>query len=223
MTHHCQGEADMRLVDRRTAIVASALLMGASLGLSACGPKGGVASADDMTLGDPKAPVTMVEYASVACPHCAAFNNTVWPEFKAKYVDTGKVYYVSREMLTGNASVAAAGFLLARCAGKDKYFNVTDAVYHAQDEIYSGDETNAPNARPVFLRIAAQAGISEPDFDKCVSDEAALKKLNDRSNKNGADNHVDSTPTFVINGKVIAVGEVTLEQLDKAVAEASKK
>src|SRR5579871_3142309 len=82
------------------------------------------AQPDDMTLGSPKAKVTVIEYASASCPHCARFNNEVFPAFKAKYVDTGRVFYVFREFLTEPASLAAAAFLTARCAGKGKYFGV---------------------------------------------------------------------------------------------------
>lgn len=215
----------MRLLDRRlivAAAVTATMLVGAAFGLAACGPKGGAVTAEDMTLGDPKAPVTVVEYASVACPICGTFNNTQWPAFKAKYVDTGKVHYISREMLTGNQAVAAAGFLMARCAGKDKYFAVTDAVYHAQAELYADGTENAPNARPILLGIAKQMGMSEADFDKCVSDEKALNALNDRVTKYMKNEKIDSTPTFVVNGKVI-VGGLTADDLGKAVDEAAKK
>src|SRR6201999_4058018 len=103
-----------------------------------CGPKGGAAGGGDnanaatMDLGNPNAKVTVEEWASVTCPHCAAFNEEVFPGFKAKYVDTGKVHYISHEFLPPPTQVAAAGFLVARCAGKDKYFNVTDAIFHSQ-------------------------------------------------------------------------------------------
>jgi len=83
----------------------------------------------DMSLGSPKARVQVVEYASLSCPHCARFNAEVFPAFRAKYVDTGKVRYTLREMLTPPAEVAAAGFLMARCAGPGKYFKVVDEVF----------------------------------------------------------------------------------------------
>src|ERR1700749_2126770 len=96
--------------------------------------------AEEMSMGNPKAPVTVVEYASASCPHCAAFNNDVFPEFKKKYIDTGKVRYAFREFLTPPAEFAALGFLTARCAGDKKYFPLLDALFHAQAGIYgSGD------------------------------------------------------------------------------------
>src|SRR3569623_104478 len=92
---------------------------------SVAGAGGAALTKDDMDLGNPKAKVTVVEYASVGCPVCAKWQKEVYPAFKAKYIDTGKVHYVFREMLVGGGSevtVASAGFLTSRCAGKDKYF-----------------------------------------------------------------------------------------------------
>lgn len=198
----------MPMIDRRLVLAALA-----ALSLAACNKGGSSAATDqDMTMGDPHAKVTLIEYASVACPHCARFNNDVFPEFKKKYIDTGKVYYIARESLTGSAPVAAAGFLLARCAGKDKYFQVTDAIYRAQDQMFtSGD------VRGTLLRIAQSAGLSEDQFNKCITDEKAIKALNDRVEKTNTADHIEGTPTFIVNGKKVADGEVTLQQLSAAI------
>ena len=93
----------MRLIQPRLAILALAIL-----GLAACSKGGGAVTSDDMSMGSDKAPVTMIEYASASCPHCAAFNNDVFPAFKAKYIDTGKIHYVFREFLTPPVQFAAA-------------------------------------------------------------------------------------------------------------------
>jgi protein-disulfide isomerase len=198
----------MRLINRRIVLVAAA-----ALSLAACNKGGGQAVTDqDMTMGSPTAKVTMVEYASVACPHCAKFNNEIFPAFKAKYIDTGKVRYVAREALTGSPAVAAAGFLLARCAGKDKYFQVTDAIYRAQTDMFtSGD------VRGTLLRIGQSAGLSEDQFNSCITDEKAIKALNDRVEKTNTQDKVDGTPDFFVNGKHVATGEVTLQQLSAAI------
>jgi protein-disulfide isomerase len=188
------------------------ILAAAGLALAACGEKT-ASNAEEMSMGDAKAPVTMIEYASVACSHCAAFNNNVFPAFKAKYVDTGQVRYIAREQLTGDERMAAAGFLVARCAGPDKYFQVTDAIYQDQPGI-------AVNMREGLLRIAKSAGMSEDQFDKCVSDEKAIDALYKRAEKFAKENNISGTPTFFMNGKQVAASEVTLEELDKAVAEA---
>ena len=184
--------------------------------LSACS-RGSATSVDDMTMGDPKAPVKMVEYASASCTHCATFSNTVLPAFKAKYIDTGKVHYTLKEFLTPPNELAAAGFLTARCAGKDKYFSVLDAIFRSQQEIFqTGD------MRGVLLRVAQSAGLTESQFNTCITDETALKALNARVERAIKQDKVTGTPAFFINGKSVGSGEISLAALEKAVAEASK-
>ena len=197
----------MRDLSRRLMLAAFAALT-----LVACakgGGSGGAVTADEMTMGDPKAKVTMIEYASVACPHCAHFNNDVFPEVKKKYIDTGKVFYVSREALTGEPTVAAAGFLLARCAGKDKYFQVTDAIYRAQEDMFRSGDVHG-----TLLRIAQSAGMSEDQFTKCITDDKAITALNDRVEKSSKQDNVDGTPFFIINGKKWKEGDVSMADVD---------
>ncbi|HSV03769.1 MAG TPA: DsbA family protein [Phenylobacterium sp.] len=202
--------------------LAVAVLLSA-LALAACsqnkgGGGGGSATAlpDDMSLGNPKAKVTVVEYASVGCPVCDKWQLEVWPAFRAKYVDTGRVHYVFREMLVGGGpevTVAASGFLLARCAGRDKYFPVIDAIFKNQQEAFA-------DPRGTLETIAKSMGMSEAQFNQCVGDDKAIQALNDRTEKNAKDNHVDSTPTFVVNGKMLTPGYHSLPELDAAIAEA---
>lgn len=195
------------------------LALALTAGLAACSPKDTVSS-DDMSLGNPKAKVTVVEYASASCSHCGRWNAEVFPAFKAKYIDTNQVNYVYREFLTPPVEVAAAAFLMARCAGKDKYFSVVDSVYRAQEEMFSTGQF-----REVLLRIGQSSGLSEAQFNACVSDETALKALNARVEKYSKDANITGTPTFVVNGKKIggdAGGEASMAQLDAAIAEASK-
>ncbi|MDR7231397.1 protein-disulfide isomerase [Caulobacter sp. BE264] len=204
----------MRSLISRVTIVAA---LAASL--AACSPKSTEVTAEDMVLGDPNAKVTVIEYASVACPHCATWNAEVFPAFKAKYIDTGKVKYVHRDALTGEPRLANAGAMLARCAGKDKYFQVTEALYRAQTAIFtSGD------IRGELLTIAQAAGMNEAQFNACLSDENAAKSA-ERIEKMMSDNNIRGTPTFEVNGKRLGGeegGEQTLAQLDAAIAEASK-
>lgn len=199
--------------NRRLLVVAA---LGA-LALAGCSKDAGTVDTADMTLGDPNAKVKMVEYASLTCSHCGTFNNDVFPAFKAKYIDTGKVHYTFKEFLTPPNEVAAAGFLTARCAGKDKYFNVTDAIFHAQQEMFTTGDM-----RGVLLRIAQSAGLTEEQFNACITDEAALKALNERVEKAIKVDKINSTPSFVINGKKVKEGEISLAELDAAIAEASK-
>jgi protein-disulfide isomerase len=172
-------------------------------------------SPDDMTIGNAGASVTMIEYASVSCPHCARFDTEVFPAFKAKYIDTGQVRYVAREALTGDPAIAAAGFLTARCAGKDKYFQVVDAIYHAQQEMFTSGDPHA-----ILLNIARSAGMTDAQFETCIKDETALKALNNRWEGYVRDDKITGTPTFVINGKTYDKGEMSLAELDAAVAAA---
>jgi protein-disulfide isomerase len=206
----------MALFNRRLAIAAAMLAT-----LAACSKSGasvGAPGPEDMTMGNPQAKVLVAEYASVACPHCAAFNNDVFPAFKAKYIDTGKVHYVLHEMIVGQQgeqALSAAGVLLARCAGKDKYFAVVDEIFHAQQQMYaSGD------LRGGLFRIAQSLGMTEPQFNACIGDQNGLKALNARVEQASKDG-VNSTPTFIINGQKLE-GEQTLATLDKAIADASK-
>ncbi len=188
-----------------------------SLGLAACGPKGGAVTSEDMRLGNPKADVTVIEYASASCVHCAAWDKDVWPAFKAKYVDTNQVNYVFREFITSPPQLAAAGFLLARCAGKDKYFGVLDQVFRAQDEVFRTGDMRGP-----LVAVAAQAGLSEDQFNKCVGDEKALNELNARVETYSRDEQINSTPTFVVNGTKLE-GEQTMAAMDAAIAAARAK
>ena len=197
----------------------TAVALTASLGVALAGcDKKTAATADDMTLGNPNAKITVVEYASVACPHCARWNADVFPAFKAKYIDSGKIHYVAREALTGEPRLAAAGFMVARCAGKDKYFQVVDALYRAQERIFtSGD------LRGELQGIAAAAGLNEAQFNACVTDEKALKTLNDRIERTNKQDAITGTPTFIVNGKKVGGddgGEQSLAQLDAAIAAA---
>lgn len=191
-----------------------------ALSLAACGhPGGGPVTADDMSLGDPHAKVTVIEYASVGCPICAKWNAEVYPAFKTKYIDTGRIHYVLREMLVGGSeeqTLGASGFLLARCAGKDKYFPVVDAVFRAQPEIYEQHE----EARDVLLRIAQSVGMNESQFDACLNDSNALLALNQRADDHVKNDNVNATPTFVINGAALEPGYHPLSEIDAAIAAA---
>ena len=199
--------------NRRLLVVAA---LGA-LALAGCSKGAGTVDTADMTLGDPNAKVKLVEYASLTCSHCGKFNNEVFPEFKKKYIDTGKVHYTFKEFLTPPNEVAAAGFLTARCAGKDKYFQVTDAIFHAQQEMFTTGDM-----RGILLRTAQSAGMTEEKFNACITDEAALKALNERVEKAVKVDKITATPSFVINGKKLKEGEMTMTELDAAVDEASK-
>jgi len=197
-----------RIVSRRSALVA-ALGVGLALGIAARAQPAPPPS--DMSMGNPEAKVTVIEYGSASCPHCARFNNEVLPAFKAKYVDTGKVRYVFREFLTDPVDLAAAGFLLARCGGPDRYFAILDGVFHAQAEIYQTQDAAGP-----LMRVARDNGLSEAQANACLQDQSAIEALNARVRGYEDTDHINSTPTFDVNGKRLE-GEQTLAQISAAV------
>lgn len=207
----------MRSYSRRLAIAATLSVGLFCVGLSASAQPGPPVTADDMSEGSLRAPVTVIEYGSAACSHCAAWTKDVYPAFKAKYIDTGKVRYVFREALTAPQEVAAAGFMLARCAGKEKYFSVLDQVFHAQDEIFRTRDLRTP-----LLAVATRAGMTEQQFMACMTDQNALNALNARVQKWETTAKYTVTPTFDINGKRYEGGQ-SLAQLDAAIAEAEKR
>ena len=179
--------------------LAGLAIAAAALTLAACGGGSGAAEGD-MAMGAPEgAKVTVVEYASPTCVHCAAWQNNTWPAFKAKYVDTNKVRYVFRELPTPPAEIAAAGFLMARCAGPDKYFDVIHELLANQAEWQSG----AISPRASLVKTAGGFGISEAQFQECVTDEKAVAALEKRVQA-AVSAGVTGTPTFVVNGKTVA-------------------
>jgi len=150
----------------------------------------------DMALGSAKARVTVIEYASVGCPHCAAWRHDVFPTLKASYIDSGRVRFVLREMITGDPTIATAGFMLARCAGPAKYFQVVDEVYQRQPQMWG----KVSDAGAVLGEVAKDAGMTEAAYEACIDDQKGLDALNARVALHNKD-QVDSTPTFFVNGK----------------------
>lgn len=202
-------------MSRRAALTAAALAAMATV--AGCTAKTGGEAKGDMALGaGPDAKVTVVEYASVTCGHCAVWNDEVWPEFKTKYVDTKKVRYVFREFPTPPQDIAVAGFLIARCAGEDKYFDVMHDIMASQKEWAAGVPP-----RTTLYRTAAAAGLSQEQTEACITDKAAIEEMSNRI-KAGIDAGVDSTPTFIING--VKVLDSSLSGLSEAIdAELAKK
>ena len=176
-----------------------------------------VASPDDMSIGSAKAPITVVEYASVGCPHCAHWDIEIFDAFKAKYIDTGQVRFIYREILAGSAVLAAAGFITARCAPAEQYFPIVREIYRQQQSIAeSGD------FRTGLLKIAQGAGVDEAAWRACIGDTPTFEAVQARSAANSELGQVEFTPTFVING-VKLTGDPSLAGLGKAIAAAKRK
>jgi protein-disulfide isomerase len=168
-------------------------------------------SLPDMALGPANASVTITEYASMTCPHCAAFNETVFPKIKSEYIDSGKVRYVFREFPLDIK--AAAGSMLARCIAKDdsgKYFTVIDLLFKQQNDWVMKDTT------ATLTRIGKQAGLSQQAVEDCLKDQALLDKIAADQKYAAEILKVDSTPTFFINGEKIK-GETSFEEFDKRI------
>ena len=198
-------------MSRRAAITGAALA--AMTTLAACSGAGGGSTAveGDIGIGAPEgAKVTVVEYASVTCGACAAWQASTYEAFKEKYITTNKIRFVFRELPTGPVDVAAAGFLTARCAGDDKYFDVVHEIMASQPELLGGG-----NPRTVLLRIANAAGLSEEQFTQCVSDPENIAALETRV-RQASDAGISGTPTFLVNGERL-VGAPTLENLSTAI------
>jgi protein-disulfide isomerase len=162
----------------------------------------------DKVLGSDAAPVTIVEYASVTCPHCASFHQQTYPALKSKYIDTGKVKLIFREFPTQPAPVAIAGFMLARCAD-DKYYPMLDAIF-GQQQSWAQDPYQG------LLRIARQAGFSQEKFEACLKDEKLAKEIQEVAQRGNEQFKVESTPTFFINGKKY-VGALSMGELEKII------
>lgn len=150
---------------------------------------------DDMVMGSPDAPVTMIEYASMTCGHCAHFHATVLPEVKRDYIDKGLVRLVFREYPLD--PVAMAGSVVARCLPKDQYFDFIDVLFRNQKVWAFVD-----NPREGIVEIAKRAGLGREQVTACLSNEAEINRINQVRRDAVQRYEVNATPTFVINGKV---------------------
>ena len=172
-------------------------------------------SLPDMALGPANASVTITEYASMTCSHCAAFNANVFPKIKSEYIDTGKVRYVFREFPLDIKAAAAS--VLARCIAKDdagNFFAVIDMLFKKQDELVA-------KTKQTLKRIGREAGMSEQSVETCIKDQALFDKLS--ADEKFADEvlKVNATPTFFINGERVK-GAIPFEEFDKRIKQLLK-
>lgn len=161
----------------------------------------------DMSEGDANAPNYVIEYASMTCSHCANFHNTVYRDFKTKYVDTGKVYYIFREYPLDPLATSAA--MLVRCGPKERAFPLLDLLFDNQNSW-----AFVQDPKTALINLVKQAGISESDFNTCLTNQSILDGVNAVKDRAFKQFGVDATPAFFING-VEHPGEQTLEELDK--------
>ncbi len=161
----------------------------------------------DVWIGSKEAPVTLIEYASMTCTHCAAFHDETFPTLKSKYIDAGKVRFVLREFPLD--PLATAGFMLARCVGVDKRNALVDLLFSQQKNWAFVD-------KPVEALAATvkQAGVSQTAFEACLNDQKLYDQINKERDEASSKFEVNATPTFFING-LKHPGEMTAEELDK--------
>jgi protein-disulfide isomerase len=180
------------------------------LALTACGNDGSTAAssggssayevAGDHAIGNPDASVTVVEYASVVCGACANFHQTVYPDFKKKYIDSGLVRFVFREYPTSPENLAQAGFLIANCAPEGRFFDSISLQFKRQRQIFkaAGDGT----VRQEYVAIAKSSGLSEAEFDACLQNQEEIDRYK-AVVQGGIDAGVSGTPSFFINGELV--------------------
>jgi protein-disulfide isomerase len=160
----------------------------------------------EMSMGPDSAKVTVIEYASASCPHCAAFAKDTFPALKKDYIDTGKIKFVFREFPHNDAALAA--FMVARCAPKEKYFPLVDIFFATQ-------ETWLKDPLAGLTKISQQAGMTKEQFDACLKNEAVAKQILE-VRKKAESFGVESIPSFFINGQLLK-GESSIEEMKKAI------
>ncbi len=162
----------------------------------------------DIAVGSADAKVTIVEYSSMTCGHCGRFATGVFPELKKKYIDTGKVRFVSREFPLDN--LAAAASMLTRCVDKSKAFDMTETLFATQDK-WLGNEP-----LPKLMEVAKQAGFTKESFETCLKDQKLLDQLVSARKAAGEKFQISATPTFFINGQRLT-GGYQLADFEKAI------
>ncbi len=214
----------MTLTRRDFAIGVSAFALGGAIlaGLAGVPGFGSAARADsvsvsdlmqpgplgDQILGPENAPVTIIEYASMTCPHCAHFSENTFPELKKRYIDTGKVRFIFREFPFD--PLAAGAFMLARCAGNDKYFPMIETLFQKQST-WAVQKPIEP-----LKAIAKQAGFTDQSFEACLANQKVLDGIEWVRNRAADKFKVNSTPTFFINGERYT-GDMSIDELAKLI------
>lgn len=151
----------------------------------------------ERVMGNADAPITIIEYASLTCPHCASFHKEILPKLKSEWIDTGKAKLIYRDFPTSPVGPSLAASMIARCVAKDRYFTFLDAFYRAQKTW-----VNNPNPTAALGQMARLGGMSEADFDQCLKNEALLTGIRQRAQQGNTEFGVQSTPSLVINGRL---------------------
>ncbi len=191
------GDAAAMLLQRRELLV-----LGAAGLVAACNQGGaGASDAGDMALGQANAPATLIEYASVTCPHCADFHHQVFEQLKTNYIDTGKLRYVFREFPTPPPQVAVAGFQLARCGGAsaEQYMARVGVLFDQQQAMFASGTIEGVRAK--LLEIGQQAGLTEEQVMTCINDEAGAQRIRATVEAGTRQFDITGTPTLILNNR----------------------
>lgn len=197
----------MLVIGRRTLLLGGGAL--AALSLAGCNGGGGAASGltpDDMGIGNPDSGVTLIEYGSTMCSHCAEFEETVFSQIKANYIDTGRIYFVFREMLTPVdpqrviPTITLAEYQVARCANAtpEQYFSRLGVMFQQQQAMFQAGSRSGIEAK--LVEIGAAAGLSRETVLQCINDPAGAQRM-ERLNELATRDNVTGTPTFYLNGE----------------------
>jgi protein-disulfide isomerase len=188
---------------RNLLLAASSLALAGTLGACNGGGGGAAVNDDDVVLGQANAPVTLIEYASSTCPHCADFHAEVFEQLKTNYIDTGKLRYVFREYPTAPPAVAVAGFQVARCGGAspEQYFTRLGEIFRQQRSGALFASGTMEGVRQKLIEIGGAAGLSQEQVMECITDEAGAERIRRIVETGERDFHVTGTPTLILNGR----------------------
>ena len=161
----------------------------------------------DIVQGSPTAPITIIEYASMTCTHCAAFHELTWPELKTKYIDSGRAKFILREFPLD--PLATAGFMLARCAGPEKRNLLIDQMFSQQKTWAFVDKPVEP-----LLAMVKTIGFTQTDFETCLKNQDLYEQVSQTRERAAEAFNIDSTPTFFVNGRKMT-GELAIGDFDR--------
>jgi protein-disulfide isomerase len=195
---HCSGRR--RQVTRLSALIAG-LAVAALAAAAQAAPMPTEQALTDRILGDPEAPITIIEYASLTCPHCADFHADTLPQIKKEWIDTGQAKLVYRDFPTAPVALAVYAAMVARCAPEDSYFKFLDVFYKQQR-----NWTASADPMKALAQLARLGGMSQVDFDACTQNEELFAGIRERALDGQIEFDIQSTPSFVVNGRVIRGG-----------------
>jgi len=201
----------MEVAVRQTLVLVAVLLLATIVDrVSAAEPVSTEEALADKVLGNPDAPVEIIAYESLTCPHCASFHHNAWPEIKEKYIDTGKAKFVFRDFPFDAIGLRAS--MMARCMGDERYYGILDVLFNSQSQW-----TRAEDPMKALAGIGRLAGLDQAAFDACMANEELMDGILKGRQRGQSEFEVSSTPTFIINGTKV-VGAQPFEAFAEVIA-----